>query len=55
MLIYIAANCQKAQLRIYDGYEHSLEDHAVLKKFCGDTRFYKVGMPFWLCKQSHVF
>ncbi len=41
------ANCQKAQLRIYDGYEHSLEDHAVIKKFCGDTRFYKVKVLYY--------
>jgi hypothetical protein len=41
-LSFVSANCQKAQLRIYDGYEHSLEDQAVLKKFCGDNRFYKV-------------
>ncbi len=24
------ANCQKAQLRLYAGYEHSLEEHIVL-------------------------
>ena len=39
-------NCQKAQLGIYDGYEHSLDESTVLKKFCGDKAHYKVRMHY---------
>ncbi|CAG7822474.1 unnamed protein product [Allacma fusca] len=34
-------NCHKAQLAIYDGYEHSFDESTVLKKFCGDKAHYK--------------
>lgn len=57
IFLIFPANCQKAQLRIYDGYEHSLEDHTVLKKFCGDTRFYKVSsltFPLYILCSAHI-
>jgi hypothetical protein len=36
-----SANCGKAQLGIYDGYEHTLDGGDALKKYCGDLRYYK--------------
>lgn len=38
---FLLANCADAELSIYDGYSSFTFNPEIMKKFCGDLKYYK--------------